>query len=54
MPVFFLIMYLLAVVCFLVAAFNVTIPRANLMALGLAFFAVPNLVLAIQQVGAGG
>lgn len=50
MIVFFLIMYLLALICALLAAFGVGIPRVNLLALGFAFFVVPSLVQAIQAV----
>lgn len=54
MPVLFLIMYLLALVCFLVAAFGrPSVPHINLIALGLVFFTVPSLVLAVQGVGGG-
>lgn len=44
MNVFALIMYALALVCFLIAAFGGSWPRVNLMALGLAFFVTPFLV----------
>lgn len=45
MLVFALIMYLLAVVCWLLAAFGAVWPRGvDLIALGLVFFALPALV----------
>lgn len=43
MALFYLIMYILALVCFLLATFG-NIPRINVMALGLAFFVVPAIV----------
>jgi len=50
MPVFMMIMYILAVLCFLGAAFGASRPRVNLIGLGLAFFAAPALVAAIDAV----
>ena len=51
MKAFILIMYVLALVCFLLASFgSPRVPHVNLMALGLVFFTVPSLVLAAQAV----
>lgn len=48
---FNMIMYLFAVVCFLVSAFGGTRwPKVNILALGLAFFAAPSLAAAILAV----
>lgn len=55
MTVFYLIMYVVALVCFLVAAFGGWEPRrVNLLALGLVFFTVPPLVQTAAVVIAGG
>jgi hypothetical protein len=52
---FFLIMYVLALVCFLLASFgSPRAPHVNLMALGLVFFVVPPLVQTASVVFAGG
>lgn len=43
------IMYLLALLCFLLASFgNFQVPHINIGFLGLAFFAVPSLIAAAQ------
>lgn len=55
MALFFMIMYVLALVCFLLAAFGRPVPpRVNLVALGLVFFVVPTLVQTAAAVFAGG
>lgn len=51
MTVLFMLMYLLALVCFLVGAFGGRlVPHVNLIALGLAFLTVPWLVQSIMAV----
>jgi hypothetical protein len=46
MHVLYFVLFLLSVVCFVVAAFELYVSKINLVALGLALFAV---VFAIQQ-----
>jgi hypothetical protein len=50
MNVFALIMYALALICFLVSAFSTNPPRVNLLALGLAFFTLPALAATADAV----
>jgi hypothetical protein len=47
---FALIMYVLAFVCFLGAAFGASRPRVNLIALGLAFAILPTMVATAKLV----
>lgn len=49
MPTLFFVMYLSALLCFLLASFgNFRVPHVNIGFLGLAFFAVPSLILSAQ------
>lgn len=51
MPLFALIMYVLALLCFLGAAFgSPRVPHVNLVALGLAFAILPTLVATAKLV----
>jgi hypothetical protein len=51
MSVLFFVCYLLAAICFLVAALSVSLGRINLVALGLFFFTVPTLINAGSLLG---
>ena len=46
MHILIFLLYLLALVCFLIAAFRPSMPRVGMVALGLAFLTVPLLLAA--------